>query len=477
MRCLLVKPHAPLMVARSFLAFLHLEPLDLAIVAGGVESPHEVRILDLSLFRDPRDTLERTLLDYAPDLVGFGCYTNQATIVKDLAARVRQRCPKALVLVGGIHATIVPSDLALPDVIDVVVRGEGSVALREVLRAFSAGEPLTSSERVLLTRDPRFAEWAALPPPEPPPHSAVPRPRRDLLQQDRYFCVWSGDAGARLPTLVPRVATLRTSMGCPYRCSFCVVHHLFDGRYLPRDPEDVVDEIAALAQDHVYLVDDEMFVDPRRAERIARLLIERGIRKEYISWARADTVCRSPELFAVWKQAGLRVLYVGLESMEKSILDGYGKRCLPETNQRAVEILRGLDIGLHAALMVNPDFEAEDFERVQRTIESLLPCELSFTVFSPSPGTPLWEETKDRFVCADPHRFYDCMHTLLPTRLPLREFYRRFSGLYVSAFRRNPWRMRRIHPPLWDILSIIGRGIRCNFALRAIYKDYPRALW
>ncbi len=477
MRCLLVKPPAPLMVARSFLAFLHLEPLDLAIVAGGIKAPHDVRILDLSLAREPRRALERALLEYAPDLVGFGCYSNQAGTVKELARVVRGIAPGTLILVGGVHATIVPADLALPDLFDVVVRGEGSLAIRELLRLLEAGGPVRSGERLLVTRDPAFAEWAALPCPAPPPHAEIPRPRRDLLQQDAYFCIWSGDTGARLPTLFPRVATLRTSMGCPYRCSFCVVHHIFDGRYLPREPEDVVDEIAALAQDHVYLVDDEMFVDARRAERIARLLLERGVRKEYISWARADTICRHPELFALWKRAGLRVLYVGIESMEESILEGYGKRCLPETNRKAVEILRGLDVGLHAALMVNPDFEAADFERVLATIEALAPCELSFTVFSPSPGTPLWEETKGRFVCADPFRFYDCMHTLLPTKLPLREFYRRFAFLYLASFRKNPWRMRGIFPPLVDIARAVARGIRCNFALRAIYKDYPRALW
>jgi radical SAM superfamily enzyme YgiQ (UPF0313 family) len=476
-RCLLVKPPAPLLVARSFLAFLHLEPLDLAIVAGGVPAPHDVRILDLSLYRDPLHILERALVEQAPDIVGFGCYTNQAAIVKEMAAQVRASCPRALVVVGGIHATIAPGDLALPGVIDVVVRGEGAAAMREMLGALEAGRPLASSARVLVTSDPLFGQWEALAPPAPPPQADVPRPRRDLLQQDRYFCIWSGEAGSRLPNLFPRVATLRTSMGCPFRCSFCVVHHLFDGRYLPREPEDVVDEIAGLAQDHVYFVDDEMFVDTRRAERIARLLIERGIRKEYVSWARADTIARRPELFRVWKRAGLRVVYVGIESMEKKVLDDYGKRCLPETNQRAVEVLRELDIGLHAALMVNPDFGREDFERVLRTIEQLLPCELSFTVFSPPPGTPLWEETRERFVCADPYRFYDCMHTLLPTRLPLREFYRRFADLYVAGFRRNPWRLRGVWPPLMQIARVIGRGVRCNFALRAIYRDYPRALW
>ena len=477
MRCLLVKPHAPLAVARSFHAFLRLEPLDLEIVAGGVPAPHEVRILDLSVERNPFAALDRELAAHPPDLVGFGGYSSQASVVKDLARRIRARLPQVFLVAGGVHATIAPHDLAMPGVIDFIVRGEGAAVMPGLLEALARGERPASTERVLRVGDDGFAGFAGQAPPEWPAYGQLPRPRRDLVDRSRYRCIWPADRGARVETLFPEVATVRTSTGCPFRCNFCVVHFLAHGKYLQRTPEDVVDELAALPQRCVYFVDDEMFINAERTRRIAELLLERGVRKEYTSWARSDTICRHPDLFALWKRAGLRLLYVGLESMDPAQLKKYNKGATSDTNRRAVEVLRELGIGLHAALMIDPAFDEEDFLAVRRTVDGLLPSEVTFTVYSPSPGTEAWNANRDRFIAPDPYGFYDCMHTLLPTKLPLRRFYRYFSLLYLFAFRGNPWRANRVRPPLRDLLHLFAKGASCGYALRNIYRDYPRALW
>ncbi len=101
MNVLLVRPHVILALAKRFHLFLHLEPLDLEIVAGGIESPHEVKILDLSCEKKPFVALEKRLRELKPDVVGFGCYSNQAHGVRELAASVRRHCPTAKILVGG----------------------------------------------------------------------------------------------------------------------------------------------------------------------------------------------------------------------------------------------------------------------------------------------------------------------------------------------------------------------------------------
>jgi radical SAM superfamily enzyme YgiQ (UPF0313 family) len=477
MKFLLVRPQVSLKVAQSFQAFLCLEPLDLEIVAAGIGLAHETRILDLVLSAAPQEAFEAAVCTFAPDVIGFGGYSNQAGHIKQLAALAKRLRPAVQVLVGGVHATIVPEDFRLPGVIDLVIRGEGATAMRELVTHLEDGTPVPASDRFLPTASPEFARLAATPPPALPDYALIPWPRRELTERSRYFCVWGGEQDERVATLFPRVATLRTSTGCPHRCRFCVVHHLARGKYHQRKPEDVVDELAALPEDHVYFVDDEMFINAPRAETMARLLLQRGIRKKYVSWARSDTICRHVELFRLWKQAGLDTVYVGLESMEDKNLSDYQKGCGPETNRRAVEILRELDITLHAALMVNPDFEAADFIKLRRNLEKLAPAEFSFTVFSPPPGTPLWNEYKEQLVRADPFAFYDCMHTLLPTKMPLSKFYRAFSLLYLMGFRYNPWRARHVRAPLRDLLRLFACGVRCGRALRTIYKDYDRSRW
>jgi radical SAM superfamily enzyme YgiQ (UPF0313 family) len=466
-----------LAVARRFHAFLHLEPLDLEVVAGGVDPRHMVQILDLTLSRQPERDFDTVLREFQPEMVGFGGYSNQARNVKALARRAKRINPRILVVAGGVHATIVPEDYRLPGAIDVVVRGEGATAMRTLLDALDTGWSIPESDSLLRVDSPQFDTDMRKDPPKLPPYEQVPLPRRDLVDRRKYFCIWSGGYREKMPTIFPRVATLRTSVGCPFRCSFCVVHFLARGHYVQREPEEVVAEIAALPEEHIYFVDDEMFINRRRVERIAELLIERGIRKKYISWARSDTICKHPELFRLWKRAGLELVYVGMESMEAAILDEYQKGYDPDANLRALAILREAGIGLHAALMVNPDFKAEDFLKVQKTIDMVVPAEVSFTVFSPPPGTPLWNRHRASFICADPYAFYDCMHTLLPARLPLRAFYRYFALLYLFAFRRNPWRANRIKAPWRDIAHMLIAGAQCGWALHHIYRDFDRKYW
>ncbi len=478
MKFLLVRPPVFLRVAERFHAFLHLEPLDLEIVAAGIGPGHETRILDLTLNqRSAMSDFESVMKMFAPDVVGFGGYSNQAGNIKALARLAKKINPGVKTVVGGIHATIVPEDFQLPGTIDWVVRGEGSTAIRELITHWEARTTVPESDRILPTESPNYTALAAMPPPALPEYDSLPWPRRDLVDRSRYFCVWAGDPDERVKTLFPRVATLRTSTGCPHRCNFCVVHYLANGKYLQRTPEDVVAEIEAIPETHIYFVDDEMFINAKRAEAIGRLLLEKGIQKRYISWARSDTICKHPDLFKLWKQAGLEVVYVGLESLESKTLTDYNKGVQPDTNRRAIEILREFGIILHAALMVNPDFTAEDFVRLRNSLKEVAPAEISFTVFSPPPGTPLWNQHKDRFICQDPHAFYDCMHTILPTKLPLKTFYRYFSLLYLFGFRHNPWRSRRIKAPLRDLVRLFISGARCGHALKTIYKEYDRSRW
>lgn len=473
MKILLVRPPIILKVARRLQAFLHLEPLSLEIVAGGIPEGHSVQIIDLASTARARHKFDIAIKAQSPDLVGFTAYSNQAAEVKELARRVKAIIPKAQVAAGGVHATIVPQDFHLPGIIDFVIRGEGGSVIGQLVSDLAAKKQISSSPTILVTASPSYSTFAEKPPPPWPEYKAVPLPRRNLVKRDTYHCIWHGGVRERLPELFPRTASVRTSVGCPNRCNFCVVHYLAQGKYRQREPQTVVDEISSLSEEHIYFVDDEMFINPKRTEKIARLLIQSGIRKKYISWARADTICAHPELFKLWKKAGLSLLYVGLESMEDQNLKAYNKGINADVNYRAVELLREIGIGLHAALMVNSVFSREDFAKLRRSMASIGPAEMTFTVFSPAPGTELWEKHKEQFICQNPYTFYDCMHTLLPTKLPLKEFYSQYALLFLYGVRYNPWRHNRVKVKWRDLFRFFYRGALYGNALRNIYKDYP----
>jgi radical SAM superfamily enzyme YgiQ (UPF0313 family) len=471
MRILLIKPFPPLALSKFLMDFfLHLEPLELEIVAGGVPPEDEVEIMDLSFEKDPFEAFRLKLLAMKPDIVGYTGFSSQAALVRELAAFAKKHLPSTVNVVGGIHATVVPADYAAEG-IDIIVRGEGGTAFKEIVNRFKQGMPLSFGDAVLSPRDPDFSAQAVALPPKYPKVEDIPLARRELVDRSKYFIVWTSTDEKKLKTIFPRTATIRTSNGCPFNCSFCVVHHIMRGQYLQRKPEDVVDEIAKLKEDHIYFVDDENFINGERMTKIAQLLIDRGVKKKFVSWARSDSIVRDPEVFRLWKKAGLSMVYVGLEAMVGERLESLNKRTTVEKNRKAVAILRELGITLHASFMLDPDFSDEDFVALQKEVKSVCPAEVTFTVFSPSPGTELWQKHKDKFI-KDPYVYYDCMHTILPTRLPIRKFYQRFSDLYGIAFRANPLRLNKIRFPIRELFIVISRGFKYVFALRKLYLEY-----
>ncbi|NVN99030.1 MAG: cobalamin B12-binding domain-containing protein [Geobacteraceae bacterium] len=472
---LLVRPHSHLRVARNLQSFLHLEPLELEIVAGGIPDGENIVILDIALEKDPVLFFEQKVREFNPDIIGFTCYSNQAAIVKDLSTRAKSILPGVITIAGGIHPTIIPNDFTGTS-LDLIVRGEGGTAFTGIVARYRGGESLASGNAVIAVTDPAFAELTALKPPPFPPVEEIPRPRRNLLDRSKYFSVWtSPDKNNRLETMYPNIATIRTSTGCAFDCNFCVVHHMMNGKYLQRTPEDVVDEIAGIQEEYIYFVDDETFLNHNRLTRIAELLKERGIKKKYVSWARVDTIVSHPELFRLWKEVGLHIVYVGLEAMDESRLKDYGKRTTVDMNWQAIKILRDTGILLHASLMVDPGFSVQDFRNLEKVIIDLIPAEVSFTVFSPSPGTDLAKKHKDDYI-VDPYLYYDCMHTILPTKLPLTLFYAHFAKLYRIGWQHNPLRRNKVKVPFREIIRSIVNGTKYIISMRNIYKDYPPEL-
>ncbi len=477
MKFLLVRPHAYLPTSKWLQTMIMLEPYAQELIASAVLPPHDIEICDLVSEKNPISFYEKTLKRFQPDFVGFGGFSSQFNANKELAAITKKILPGSITCIGGIHASSYPTDCKFPDLFDLVVRGDGVSALKTIIEFMEQDKGLPESEWILRPCSDKFDELASMSPPPIKRDGIDAKPRRDLVDFKKYFCICYGEKGRKSKTLFPEIACVRTSVGCPNRCSFCVVHFLANGKYLQRTAEEVVDEIASLPQEYIYFVDDETFVNTKRLRRIAELLIDRNIKKRYLAWARVDTVCRDPELFALWKKAGLEFVYVGFESLEEDTLNNYNKNATPSLNRKARKILADLDLNLHAALMVHPDFTKQDFLTVQKAIVEMAPSEFAFTVYSPPPGTKEFLESRDKFICEDPCLYYDCIHTILPTRLPLKTFYKYFSILYAKGSAHIPARTNRVIVPLKEFYKLFKGAVKFGWIVKRLYRRYDTKYW
>lgn len=474
-RILLVKPWAQLGPILGLQAFQFLEPVELAYLAAVVPREHEVQALDLRRSRRPEVAFRRTLARFRPDLIGFTGYSHEANTVKKLAAIARRELPTARIVVGGHHATVAAADYRL-DSFDAVVRGEGCGPFAEIVGRCARGEGLVGLGNVLVPGagwdDAAAAVWPRYPDP-----AGLPTPRRDLWDFHAYRSVWVSETAEPWTRLFPPVAVVRTSFGCTMKCSFCIVPLLCGGRHLNRPVSAVVDEIAALPVEHVYFCDDENFLDEAFSAELAAELERRKVRKRYFAWARATTVNRSPELMRIWREVGLDAAFLGFEFPSDEELRHAHKGASVAANERALDVLRSVGVAVHAGFMLQPEYSENEFDHLRRYVASLPPVQCSFTVCTPSPGTPDWAAMQPRMWVSAPYDLYDCMHPLVPTHVPLRRFARSYADLALDGIRRIPLRQERRPLRPADIVRVVRAERRYVRGLRELYRDYPRELW
>ena len=453
MRILLIQPHSSPSTIGADELYMH-EPLALEYIAAGVIAEHDVKILDMRLERDLKGVFD----GFRPDVVGITAYTVNVNIVKGLFREIKRWNPEVFTVVGGHHATVSPEDFLSPD-IDIVVMGEGVFVFRELIRRIEKKEGFEGIKGIICKRDGSIIKT----PPEPVADlDAFPFPERRLTERYRreYFTEW-----------MKPLASVRTSKGCPFRCSFCALWKLAGGRYLRRRPEMIIKELAEIEEEFVFFADDESLIDARRMRTLAELIKEAGIKKKYFLYGRSDTIARHPELLELWKDIGLERVFVGLEFFRDDDLKYIKKGSTIRQNEEAVKILQALDIEIYASFIVRPEFHRSDFRQFRQYCRRMGLNFATFSVLTPLPGTDFYEEVKDRLITHN-YDYFDFIHTLLPTSLPLKEFYKEMYYLYKKAIpvSKSISVLKRF--PLRDIPMIIRRSNKVLRQIRDAYKDY-----
>ena len=452
MRLLGVHP-GPLLYTK---VFLRLEPLGLELVAQAARrAGHAVRLIDLQV--EDHRAYFRLLGSWRPDVVAFSCnYLANVPEIVDLAKATKARFPKTFVCVGGHSASFTASALIEhgAGAIDCVLKGEGEAGMPLLLVAIDAGSGVGSV--------PGAVTAAGEGPPPGFVHSLGElMPARDLLRHRRkYF----------LGTLDP-CASIEFSRGCPWDCSFCSAWTFYGRSYRLVSPECAVADLRSIREPGIFIVDDVAFVYEQHGLEIAEAIARAGIRKQYYLETRSDVLLRNKEVFRLWKSIGLRTMFLGLEAIDEEGLRKYRKRVAFDRNLEAVEFARSLGINVAINLIADPDWDHERF-RIVRDWCLELPDVVNISVNTPYPGTESWLTDGRRFETRD-YRLFDIQHVVLPTRLPLAEFYRELVTTQRAIYRRHlDWRQ------LWEASGVVSRlllrgrtnFVKSLFALNSIYR-------
>ena len=452
MRVLAVHP-GPLMYTKIF---LRLEPLGLELVAAAArECGHAVKLIDLQV--ENHSAFFRLIEAWRPDVIAFSCnYLANIPEIIDLSKDAKARLPRTVICVGGHSASFVAK--AILDhgegAVDCVLRGEGEAGVPPLLAAIEGGTDLAAVPGAVTASG------------EGPPPSFVHSldellPARDLLRHRRKYFIGVLDP----------CASIEFSRGCPWDCSFCSAWTFYGRSYRLLSPERVVEDLRQIRERGIFIVDDVAFVHERHGMELGEAIAKAGIKKRYYLETRGDVLLRNKEVFRFWKELGVAYMFLGLEAIDEDGLKKYRKRVPLGRNFEALEFARSLGLQLAINLIADPDWDRERF-RVVREWCLDQPEIVNISVNTPYPGTESWL-TEGRRLQSRDYRLFDIQHAVLPTRLPLHEFYEELVTTQRAIYRK--------HIDWHDIRGVAGisarllmRGqtnfVKSLFKLNSVYR-------
>ena len=347
-------------------------PLNLAHIASYLRLKHpevEVRLLD-GMISDVYPLIEK----YKPDVLGLTAVTPQAPEAYRLADWIRENRYAKLVVMGGVHASVLPME-ALEHV-DVVVRGFGELAFCSIIEAFGNGKEI-----------PKVIQGTL-----PERLDDLPSPDFKLVNLRNYL-----QHGPPFPGLDYPIMSLVTARGCPFRCPFC---HNSSRTYKVSyfSAERVVSEILYVHNrfgvTSFFFNDDEFLFNVKRLKELAVLFKKHGIDK-WIKWgcqARVKTL--TVPVLKLAKRMGCKIISPGFESGNPRSLKYLkcGTTTL-EDNARAIRLAKEVGIMLGGSFIYGlPD---ETLAEMKMTFQWILDHEGLVTIGTntliPYPGTEVWE--------------------------------------------------------------------------------------
>jgi radical SAM superfamily enzyme YgiQ (UPF0313 family) len=400
--------------------FFRIEPLGMEYVAAALEARgHRSTVVDLRYSRSVNHYLRKT----RPGLVGIACmHALETDDALALAADVRRAVPGTFIVLGG-HAAAAYAAPFFTSSVDAVCVDDGEVVVPALADALEQRQPRAGVAGLLLRGGDGSFERT------PPPQRTfalddVPVPlRRDVDRWRRHYAC----------LLFRPVWLIETARGCPFRCSFCSVWPLHGRAIRVRSVEAVCEDFAATGP-HVFVADDLFWYQPARSMELAHALKRRGIRKRWLLvQSRTDLVAAHPELLEAWRPIAQDFdIFFGLEAATNETLSGLVKDTTVDRTIDAIAVARALGYGVTGNFVIDPDWTERDFEQLWGFVEKHKLSRAGFTILTPLPGTPYFDEMQPR-LRAENWAQYDMHHLLWEPRLGAR----RFFELYCETWRRS----------------------------------------
>ncbi len=421
-------------------------PAWVAYLAGPLKAAGytDIHFIDAMTHNIGEEELFARIKALKPDIVGATSITPSIYKAERALELAKQAAPETITVLGGVHATFMFKQvLSEAPHIDAIVRGEGEEVFLDFVRAVEDGRWLTDRKKIKGIAYTDKTEIVATP--------AAPTikdldgivPDWSILDWEKYIYI----------PLNTRLAIPSLARGCPFTCSFCS-QWKFWRDYRVRDPQKVVDEIEDLVENHgvgfFILADEEPTINKRKFTEFCEELIRRGL-PDRVKWGintRVTDIQRDKDMLPLWRRAGLVHISLGTEAAAQMKLDRFNKETKVEENKEAIRLLREADIFTEAQFIVGLENETEEtLEETYRFARDWNPDLANWTMYTPWPFTPLFQELRDKVEVYDFEKYNFVTPIMKPDAMDratlldrVMHNYRRFY--MIKALFHYPWRGR-----------------------------------
>jgi len=414
-----------------------MEPLCFAILKS--LTPDHVE----TTFYDER--LEAIPTDENADLIAMTVETYTARRAYQIAAQYRRR--GIPVVIGGYHPTFLP-DEGLEHA-DAVVRGDAEGIWGQILDDAQHG----SLQQVYQSSE--FPELANI------------IPDRSIFKGKKYA----------------PMGLVQYGRGCKFNCSFCSIRAFYGNNLRQRPVEDVVEDIKRSGRRHIFIVDDNIFVDVNKACELFEALVPLNIKW---SCQVSIDVARDRDLVQLMARSGCISALIGFESLDpdslKEIKKGWNVKW--QSYDDAIAVFQNEGIMLYGTFVFGCDHDT--VENFDTAVEFAIRHKFllaNFNPLTPTPGAPLFDRMQregrllhDRWWLDPDFKYGDA--TLQPMKMSAYEL---TQGCFAARRKFNTLNsiLRRMNDRRTNMRSPYRAGIYLLANLvsrREIYRKQKRAL-
>ena len=308
---------------------------------------------------------------------------------------IRQRQSDAIIIAGGVHATLEYMEVISDTNIDFVVRGNGEYVLRDLLRYLegrqkdmpSVGLVFRDGDKVV-TQDKAVVEDM----------DALPMPNYGLVKMEDYV-VRGPRNGPQHPPEFPFVRMVITR-GCPVGCSFCQVEEISGKRVRSPSARKVVDELIYLRDTYgikSFLIDDDNIVIKKVFFKdVLRQCIDRKLGLKFLINAFAIFKL-DDEMLDLMKRAGCAGINIAIESGNQRVMNEIVLKPL-ELDRVKPLIEQVKNAGMFVISNFIIGFPGETWTEIRETIDFAEKSGSDYVkifVAVPLKGTRLWDIAVD----------------------------------------------------------------------------------